>query len=371
MCIEKETALTKAGAARFLTAIVLALFTFASFASAKTHKTPKEKPSHRQSRAAHKSAKEHSSAKQSRLARKSGKERVTGRQSRLARKIRKEEQEAMRQTRLAQRTRTRQPVGNQSRLTQGSNRQQPASTQSTYKMAGGANEMPDELNASSTPQKITQTKKVAELQLDSDMENAVIPPAPLVVKRSTPAILIPVEVVGGIPKTKSDAKPESKYEERPAVASSVSVGSAFGYRRDPFTRRAKFHSGVDLKARWGDPVGASQAGTVQFAGWYHGYGNMIIVAHGGGVTTQYAHLSSFDVEPGSHVDRGTIIGRAGSTGRATSPHLHYEVRFEGAAISPFQPLALDSTSDYFKQSRPAPEAGRTESSTPASQQRDK
>jgi murein DD-endopeptidase MepM/ murein hydrolase activator NlpD len=147
--------------------------------------------------------------------------------------------------------------------------------------------------------------------------------------------------------------------------------SNFGYRRDPFTRRAKFHSGVDLKARWGDAVGASQAGIVQFAGWHHGYGNMVIVDHGGGVTTQYAHLSSFDVEPGAHVERGTIIGRAGSTGRATSPHLHYEVRIDGTATDPLQPLALDPSSDYFKLSRPTVDAGRGSTTQTAGSSRDK
>jgi murein DD-endopeptidase MepM/ murein hydrolase activator NlpD len=183
--------------------------------------------------------------------------------------------------------------------------------------------------------------------------------------------MIPVEVAGSASKANSDSKPESKYEERPAVSSSVSVGSGFGYRRDPFTRRAKFHSGVDLKAHWGDAVGASQAGIVQFAGWYHGYGNLIIIDHGGGVTTHYGHLSSFDVEPGAHVERGTIIGRAGSTGRATSAHLHYEVRIDGAATDPRQPLALDPSSDYFKLSRPTVNASRGNATPAAGSSQDK
>jgi murein DD-endopeptidase MepM/ murein hydrolase activator NlpD len=203
--------------------------------------------------------------------------------------------------------------------------------------------------------------------IEAVIENAVIPPAPVIVKRSANAILIPIDGAGAVSKESTD----SKYEERPVVSSSVSVGSVFGYRRDPFTRRAKFHSGVDIKARWGDPVGASQAGVVQFAGWYHGYGNLIIVAHGGGVTTHYAHLSSFDVEVGGRVERGTIIGRAGSTGRATSPHLHYEVRLDGIALNPFQPLALESSSDYFKQVRPTVDAGRPDSTLLTAPQRGK
>lgn len=222
------------------------------------------------------------------------------------------------------------------------------------------------------PSAAIQSQKTQQPEVEAEFENAVIPPAPIIIKRNPNAISIPVDGSGSPSKLNSE-KPnsESKYDERPVVASSVSVGSVFGYRRDPFTGRAKFHSGVDLKARWGDPVGASQAGVVQFAGWYHGYGNMIIIAHGGGVATHYAHLSSFDVEVGTHVERGTIIGRAGSTGRATSPHLHYELRFEGNALSPFQPLALDSTSDYFKQLRPTVDAGRSESTSIAAPLREK
>ena len=151
------------------------------------------------------------------------------------------------------------------------------------------------------------------------------------------------------------------------VASNATVGSRFGYRSDPFTGGARFHAGVDIKAHWGDTVGASQPGVVEFAGWYHGYGNMIIINHGGGVTTRYAHLSSFDVAVGARVERGQIIGRAGSTGRATSPHLHYEVRLEGNAINPFQPVALDPSSDYFKIAEPSVDARKRDEPKPSAQ----
>jgi murein DD-endopeptidase MepM/ murein hydrolase activator NlpD len=244
---------------------------------------------------------------------------------------------------------------------------QPVRQQSTNQIVGASPQKPLEPATSPGPQNAAQPQKLAEPQMELDLENAVIPPAPVIVKRSANAIMIPVDGAVPVPTTSSD----SRYEEHAAASSSVSVGSVFGYRRDPFTRRAKFHSGVDLKARWGDPVGASQPGTVVFAGWYHGYGNMIIVAHGGGVTTHYAHLSSFDVEAGARVERGTIIGRAGSTGRATSPHLHYELRFDGNPINPFQPLALDPSSDYFKASRPTVDAGRGEAASTAGPQRDK
>jgi murein DD-endopeptidase MepM/ murein hydrolase activator NlpD len=252
----------------------------------------------------------------------------------------------------------------QSQVVQTTAKEQASRQQSSNQIVGATEQKPVEPNASTAPP-ITQAQRPQQIEVA--IENAVIPPAPVIVKRSTNAILIPKDAAGSVP----NANPESKYEERPVLSSSVSVGSVFGYRLDPFTRRAKFHSGVDIKARWGDPVGASQAGIVQFAGWYHGYGNLIVVAHGGGLTTHYAHLSSFDIEAGARVERGTIIGRAGSTGRATSPHLHYELRLDGNPLNPFQPLALEPSSDYFKQARPTVDAGRTDSTLLAAPQRDK
>jgi murein DD-endopeptidase MepM/ murein hydrolase activator NlpD len=231
---------------------------------------------------------------------------------------------------------------------------EPAQQQSTNQIVGATDQKSPE---QPTTSKVSEpaVAKQQEPQIESFVDGAVVPPAPVIIKKTTNAIMIPA--LGTVSKT------ESTYETRPSSKSNVSVGSIFGYRRDPFTRRAKFHSGVDIKARWGDPVGASKSGIVTFAGWYHGYGNLIIVSHGGGVATHYAHLSSFDVEIGSRVQRGTIIGRAGSTGRATSPHLHYEVRLDGNALNPFQPITLEATSDYFKQQRPTVDAGRSDSTS--------
>jgi murein DD-endopeptidase MepM/ murein hydrolase activator NlpD len=254
----------------------------------------------------------------------------------------------------------------QSQSAQASPQIQPAQPQSTNQIVL-ADQKPLEPKPASALESVALPPKPLEAEPVVELQTVVIPPSPVIVKRNTNAILIPAEGVAASPRPNA----EFDYEERPAVSSSVSVGSSFGYRRDPFTRRAKFHSGADIKARWGDPVGASQAGTVQFAGWYHGYGNMIIVAHGGGVTTHYAHLSSFDVQVGARVERGTVLGRAGSTGRATSPHLHYEVRIDGNPMNPFQPLALDPSSDYFKQSRPTVDAGRVDVAPVAGSQRDK
>jgi murein DD-endopeptidase MepM/ murein hydrolase activator NlpD len=172
--------------------------------------------------------------------------------------------------------------------------------------------------------------------------------SPMIVQDGPQVTVIPPEQIKTDPKAEPRPEPrlEQKYEQRPII-SDVKIGSMYGYRSDPFTGRARFHSGVDIKARWGDPVGASHPGVVQFAGWYHGYGNLIIVNHGGGVTTYYAHLSGYVASVGMRVERGTVIGLAGSTGRATSPHLHYEVRINDNPVNPLQPLALDETNGFF------------------------
>jgi murein DD-endopeptidase MepM/ murein hydrolase activator NlpD len=222
-----------------------------------------------------------------------------------------------------------------------------------------------------------------------------VPPAPNVVKSEESLIAIPDEEPTTVPLPRSEVSVDMPkmegivtlpkmegivsvpvrvqgYEIRPAISSSsdVKVGSSFGYRRDPFTRRAKFHSGVDIKAKWGDPIAASHPGRIHFAGWYSGYGNLVIVDHGGGISTYYAHLSSFELTVGDVVQRGTIVGYAGSTGRATSPHLHYEVRLNGNAINPFQQVALDPSSAYFKTSRPATAAGPAATTTAAQKSMD-
>jgi murein DD-endopeptidase MepM/ murein hydrolase activator NlpD len=103
------------------------------------------------------------------------------------------------------------------------------------------------------------------------------------------------------------------------------VTSAFGWRHDPMTREVKFHQGVDLRAAYGQEVQAAGAGRVVFSGDQGGYGSTVVVEHGDGTKTRYAHLSARLVEKGAVVDAGSPIGRAGKSGRATGTHLHFEV----------------------------------------------
>jgi len=115
--------------------------------------------------------------------------------------------------------------------------------------------------------------------------------------------------------------------------------SSFGSRSDPFTGGSSFHSGVDITAVKGTPIRCTADGIVKSAEWSGAYGKLVIIDHGGGVETYYAHLSAFEVIPGQDVRRSQVIGRSGGTGRATSPHLHYEVRQGGAPVNPYKFLA--------------------------------
>jgi peptidoglycan hydrolase-like protein with peptidoglycan-binding domain len=110
------------------------------------------------------------------------------------------------------------------------------------------------------------------------------------------------------------------------------LGDPFGPRGD------KFHTGVDIRAPKGTPVYAARAGKVVFSGWAAGYGFLVVIFHGSGERTWYGHLARIDVRKGVWVDGGVQIGLVGSTGDATGPHLHFEVRVRGAAIDPLRAL---------------------------------
>jgi hypothetical protein len=112
--------------------------------------------------------------------------------------------------------------------------------------------------------------------------------------------------------------------------------SGFGLRVDPFTGKKKEHTGVDLRAKYGDPVYASAPGKVIFTGVAGGYGNLIQIAHGHGYVTYYGHLSKIYAHAGARVKRGTLIGRVGATGHVTGPHLHFEIRLNGKPLDPLQ-----------------------------------
>jgi len=115
--------------------------------------------------------------------------------------------------------------------------------------------------------------------------------------------------------------------------------SGMGGRRNPFGGRGfEYHEGQDIDAAYGTPVIVAASGTVTIAGRQRGYGNVIYVDHGAGLSTRYGHLSQIDVTIGQSVTRGQTIGLVGSTGRSTGPHLHYEVRINNQPVDPRQYL---------------------------------
>lgn len=113
------------------------------------------------------------------------------------------------------------------------------------------------------------------------------------------------------------------------------ITSEFGWRTHPITGDQRFHSGLDIGGDYGIPVHAAQAGTVTYAGWISGYGNTVIIDHGGGVTTLYGHNQSLAVGEGQSVAQGEVISYCGSTGNSTGPHCHFEVRQNGEPVSPY------------------------------------
>jgi murein DD-endopeptidase MepM/ murein hydrolase activator NlpD len=120
----------------------------------------------------------------------------------------------------------------------------------------------------------------------------------------------------------------------PVHGAGFELTSDFGPRIDPFTHHAGFHPGLDFGGPWGATVSATAPGTVVFAGPRGGYGNMVEIDHGFGMHTRYGHLSSILVHPGATVAKGTPVGRLGSTGRSTGPHVHYEVWLADAVRDP-------------------------------------
>jgi murein DD-endopeptidase MepM/ murein hydrolase activator NlpD len=112
------------------------------------------------------------------------------------------------------------------------------------------------------------------------------------------------------------------------------ITSYFGYRYHPILHFTRFHAGVDIGAGWGSPIVAAADGQVVGAGWGGGYGREVQIAHGGGMSTLYGHMSQIVASPGSFVRAGQLIGYVGMSGLATGPHLHFEVRKDGVAVNP-------------------------------------
>lgn len=112
------------------------------------------------------------------------------------------------------------------------------------------------------------------------------------------------------------------------------IGSSFGRRPDPMNGSPEFHEGIDISAAYGAKVSAPADGVVLFAGAQRGYGYVVVLAHKYGISTRFGHLSTYSVRPGQHLRKNDILGYVGSTGKATGPHLHFEVRIDNNPVNP-------------------------------------
>jgi len=123
------------------------------------------------------------------------------------------------------------------------------------------------------------------------------------------------------------------------------ITAGFGERMDPFSGEGAFHTGVDIASQYGDSVHTTADGVVINAETHAGYGRLVVVDHGFGLTSWYGHLSNFNVTVGQHVRRGDVIGFTGVSGRTTGPHVHYEVRLNGAPVNPMRYLQHATVAD--------------------------
>lgn len=144
----------------------------------------------------------------------------------------------------------------------------------------------------------------------------------------------------------------------PINISDYTMSSGYGYRVDPIYGSSKFHEGLDFAAPQGTDVFATGDGKVIVAGREAGYGNCIDISHGYNYLTRYAHLSEILVKPGEEVKRGQLIGKVGSTGKSTGPHLHYEVRYKEVPQNPVNYYFMDLTpEEYYEMIQLAENAG--------------
>jgi murein DD-endopeptidase MepM/ murein hydrolase activator NlpD len=123
------------------------------------------------------------------------------------------------------------------------------------------------------------------------------------------------------------------------------ISGGFGERLDPFSGEGSFHAGVDISSQYGNAVRATADGVITAVETRTGYGRLVVVDHGFGISTWYGHLSGFNTRPGERVRRGDVIGYVGISGRVTGPHVHYEIRLYGAPVNPWRYLRSTAAAD--------------------------
>ncbi|TPM02097.1 M23 family metallopeptidase [Mesorhizobium sp. B2-3-10] len=196
-------------------------------------------------------------------------------------------------------------------------------------------------NAYKSADAIQQALQTAGLPVDSDFgKNESDVGGPLIPLDSSMIFDSKVKELDEALDTLDHLKKEARRLPLANPAPGHSVTSPFGVRTDPILGTAALHSGMDFRAPIGMAAKVTAPGIVTKAGWNGGYGRMVEIDHGNGFATRYGHLSEIDVTVGEKVDAGAVIGKTGSSGRSTGPHLHYEVRHNGEAIDPLRFLTV-------------------------------
>ncbi|WP_027051594.1 M23 family metallopeptidase [Mesorhizobium erdmanii] len=196
-------------------------------------------------------------------------------------------------------------------------------------------------NAYKSADAIQQALQAAGLPVDSDFgKNESDVGGPLIPLDSSMIFDSKVKELDEALDTLDQLKKEARQLPLANPAPGHSVTSPFGVRTDPILGTAALHSGMDFRAPVGMEAKVTAPGIVTKAGWNGGYGRMVEVDHGNGFATRYGHLSEIDVTVGEKLDAGAVIGKTGSSGRSTGPHLHYEVRHNGEAIDPLRFLSV-------------------------------
>ncbi|RUX47327.1 M23 family metallopeptidase [Mesorhizobium sp. M4A.F.Ca.ET.020.02.1.1] len=195
-------------------------------------------------------------------------------------------------------------------------------------------------NAYKNADAITQALAAAGLPVDSDFGKDSDVGGPLIPLNASTIFDSKVKELDEALDALDHLKKEARRLPLANPAPGHSVTSPFGVRTDPILGTAALHSGMDFRAPMGMPAKVTAAGVVTKAGWNGGYGRMVEVDHGNGFATRYGHLSEIDVTVGQKLAAGDIIGKTGSSGRSTGPHLHYEVRHNGDAVDPLRFLTV-------------------------------
>lgn len=203
-------------------------------------------------------------------------------------------------------------------------------------------------NAYKSADAITQALAAAGLPVDSDFGKSDSDVGgPLIPLDSSMIFDSKVKELDEALDTLDQLKKEARRLPLANPAPGHSVTSPFGVRTDPILGTAALHSGMDFRAPIGMPAKVTAPGVVTKAGWNGGYGRMVEVDHGNGFATRYGHLSEIDVTVGQKLNAGDVIGKTGSSGRSTGPHLHYEVRHNGEAIDPLRFLTVGKKVEQY------------------------